>query len=107
MQAELGSKYLNSYDCFLIEGGPDEKFFIWRGKGSKDAEFEVAQKMVQGADNLVVLNEGEETDEFWDFLGGKEDYCHVTENMDAVINFEPRLFNISNRTGYTYMTEIP
>jgi len=53
------------------------------------------------------LKEGEETDEFWASLGGKEEYSKIKEQMGAVAGFEPRLFNISNSTGYTYMKEVP
>jgi hypothetical protein len=111
MQGGVSSKYLNSGDCFVLVDGPNEKTYLWRGQGSHDKEFELAELIVKtkgyNPDNRETLKEGEETDAFWAVLGGKEDYSTIKEQMEAVASFEPRLFNISNATGYTYMTEIP
>lgn len=41
------------------------------------------------------FKEGEETDEFWEALGGKTEYSSIKE-MGIAPGFEARLFNISN-----------
>jgi hypothetical protein len=53
------------------------------------------------------LNEGSETPDFWTAVGGQEEYSKIKEQMGSIAGFEPRLFNISNRTGYTFMKEVP
>lgn len=111
MQSGIASKHLNSGDCFVIVDGPNKKTYIWRGQGAHDGEYEFSELVVQkhghNPENKVVLKEGEETDEFWACLGGKEEYSKIKDMMGAVAGFEPRLFNISNSTGYTYMKEVP
>lgn len=44
----------------------------------------------------IELNEGEETDDFWTLLGGKDDYRQIKDMMLADSSFEPILFEISN-----------
>lgn len=54
---------------------------------------------------FAVLKEHEETDEFWAALGGKAEYPN-TKTMGFAPGFQPRLFEVSNASGYTYMKAI-
>ena len=51
------------------------------------------------------MKEGEEDQAFWDAIGGKGEYSTSKEAM-VCPNFEPRLFHVSNATGFTFMKEV-
>ena len=83
--------------------------YVWCGIGSNEHEVECANKVVtafpQKPASTAVIKEGEEGDDFWESVGGKGEYSTSKESMMAP-NFEPRLFHVSNSTGYTFMKEI-
>ncbi|XP_008334635.1 gelsolin [Cynoglossus semilaevis] len=97
---------LNSSDVFVLvsPGGSWE----WRGQLSTQVEVKGAKHL---ADILKVspktLEEGKETDAFWEVLGGKQDYCHVPRSKNKMEDFPPRLFACSNKTGNFLMEEVP
>ena len=51
------------------------------------------------------MNEGEEPEEFWEALGGKKDFVSL-KSFGIPVDFEPRLFNVSNAAGYMYVKEV-
>ncbi len=54
------------------------------------------------------MKEGEESAEFWDSIGGQAEYSHIKQAVGMVPpDFDPRLFAVSNRTGFMWMEEIP
>ena len=61
-------------------------------------------KLQSGA-AFAVLKEHEETDEFWAALGGKTEYPN-TKSMGFAPGFQPRLFEVSNSSGYSYMNPV-
>lgn len=61
--------------------------------------------LAPGAAVNTGFKEGEETQEFWDSLGGKTEYSSI-KNMGIAPGFEPRLFHCSNSQGYFHMKEI-
>jgi len=52
------------------------------------------------------MKEGEETEEFWASIGGKGEYC-TSKDAEVPDDFEPRLFHVSNASGYMWMKEVP
>jgi len=54
---------------------------------------------------FAVIKEHEETDEFWAALGGKAEYPN-TKSMGYAPGFQPRLFEVSNASGYSYMKPV-
>ena len=52
----------------------------------------------------VEMEEGSESDEFWDLLGGKKEYDHVLTSEYA--DFDPRLFQLSDASGDMRLDEI-
>lgn len=52
------------------------------------------------------FNEGEEPAEFWEAAGGQQQY-HKEKELNVVPGFEPRLFHVTNATGYMYTREVP
>ena len=53
------------------------------------------------------MAEGSEGAEFWDSIGGQGDYSKVKESLSFAPGFEPRLFQVSNASGYMWMQECP
>ena len=111
-QIGRSSKNLNSGDTFVVfaENGP--KFgFVWRGAGSNDVEFNAGKQLLDSfsvkAQTKVELVEGAENGDFWISVKGKGDYSKIKEQLTVSNGFEPRLFEVSNSSGYTYMKQVP
>ena len=108
-QNECNSKYLNSGDAFCVIKG--DAGFVWSGAGADDEETAAAQKLfdtVRRPAAISTMKEGEESAEFWESVGGQGEYSRIKQAVGIVPNdFEPRLFNVSNRSGYMWMEEIP
>ena len=49
------------------------------------------------------MQEGAESGDFWISVKGKGDYSKIKEQMAVSDGFEPRLFEVSNSSGFTYM----
>jgi len=55
----------------------------------------------------VTVAEGNETADFWDSVGGQGEYSKVKDSLGFAPGFEPRLFQVSNNSGYMWMEELP
>lgn len=107
-QNERSSLYLNSGDSFVILYPGLTHAYLWFGKGSNEVEVAAARQLTTVFSNpeaVVEIREGEETDEFWQACVWQGDYSRVKEQAMAA-GFEPRLFHVSNSTGYTYLKEV-
>ncbi|XP_042372592.1 gelsolin-like [Plectropomus leopardus] len=106
VEVDVSSSSLNSNDVLLLisSGGS----WMWRGRGSSEAEVQGAEKL---ADLLHVspalLEEGEEAGAFWDALGGQQEYCRSPRLKTSMEARPPRLFACSNKTGTFLMEEVP
>ncbi|XP_043968229.1 gelsolin-like [Gambusia affinis] len=106
MEVGPSSSRLNSNDAFLLmaAGG----VWLWKGRGSSAAEAKGAEHLAQVLQvNPAPLEEGEEPDEFWAVLGGKDDYCRAPRLSNKMDAHPPRLFASSNKTGTFKMEEVP
>jgi len=88
------SKSLESDDVFLVENGSD--IWLWYGKDADDFEKDKAQGFVEllaPESTAVVIQEGQETPEFWDALGGKTPY---NKNFKASVAAagDPKLYHV-------------
>ena len=96
---------LNSGDCFvLVEAN---RVALWQGQHSSEEEREVATNIanrLSKGNEVAVLAEGEEDDQFWESLGGKADYPEASAAETGPE--QPRLFNVSDRTGTLRMEEV-
>jgi len=105
IEVDAFANSLNSGDCFVLL--TPETMFVWNGKGSSDQERLVAShvaQILQGNRSAVQFNEGEESDDFWNALGGKADYpTSVTLASGA---HDPRLFHCSNVSGRFRVDEV-
>lgn len=67
---------MNSGDAFLVLN--TQGSYLWLGAGANDEEHKLGTKLIEtlggGSENRVVIKEGEETEEFWEALGGKAEY---------------------------------
>ena len=107
-QNERSSQYLNSGDSFTVI--TPAAGFVWQGIGSGDVEVAAAQKVFQNVvtpSACTTMKEGEESAEFWEAVGGQGAYSKVKEQVGFAPGFEPRLFSVSNQSGYMWMEEVP
>ncbi|KAM4616917.1 gelsolin-like isoform 1-T8 [Polymixia lowei] len=106
VQVEAVASSLNSNDVFLLVW-PDG-CVVWEGQGSSGTESQGAQSLAGLLDlTASSLKEGKEGDEFWDALGGKDDYCTSTRLKKELDADPPRLFSCSNKSGNFQIEEVP
>lgn len=100
---------LNSGDSFLIVDEENKKCFSWFGSGASSEEKKYCSSLAPIlAPDLThaEVEEGTEEDDFWNsFDGGKTEYSTMKE-LGYAPGFHPRLFQISNSSGYMHMKEI-
>ena len=108
-QNERSSTYLNSGDSFVVFTPQCANAYVWNGVGSAEVEQKAAAGFAQAFTakpaTTAVVKETEEGDDFWESIGGKGEYSTSKEAM-VCPGFEPRLFHVSNQSGYTFMKEI-
>lgn len=108
-QNERSASHLNSGDAYVVFLHGLHHAFAWQGLGANEHEITSARRLM-GAfttkpEIRVDAKEGEEPEEFWEAVGGKGEYASVKDHGFAP-NFEPRLFNVSNSSGITFMKEV-
>jgi advillin len=104
-QVDEVASSLSSGDCFILTT-PDA-VYEWEGAGSSNAEREVTSSIaaiLKKNRSSVIVKEGEEPEEFWQFLGGKGEYAKTKSAQE--LPHEPRLFHCSNAYGYFDAHEI-
>ncbi|XP_061116195.1 gelsolin-like isoform X2 [Conger conger] len=106
VEVDASASELNSNDVFVLV--TPAAAFMWLGQGSSEAEKCGAKQLCE---ILAVctseLPEGGETDDFWEALGGKADYCTSIRLKDKMNAHPPRLFACSNKTGRFKIEEVP
>jgi len=108
-QNSLDSGYLNSGDSYVIFTPGMGQCYVWNGEGANEPEINGANaahaNFVKVASKVETFKEGSESEAFWTALGGKGDYSQKKEGgMPA--SFEPRLFCVSNSSGYMFVKEV-
>ncbi|KAG8447552.1 hypothetical protein GDO86_014886 [Hymenochirus boettgeri] len=97
---------LNSNDAFVLK--TPSTSYVWVGQGSSAPEKEGAKELLNilglSASNI---SEGQETDDFWNALGGKADYRTSARLKNKLNTHPPRLFACSNKTGRFIIEEVP
>lgn len=108
-QNERSSKYLNSGDAFVVFTPQAANAYVWCGLGASEVEIKAATEACQAFTakpaTTATFKENEETDDFWEALGGKGEYSTSKEAL-LCPGFEPRLYHVSNQSGYTFMKEV-
>eukprot|EP01122_Echinamoeba_exundans_P007789 TRINITY_DN2469_c0_g1_i1.p1 TRINITY_DN2469_c0_g1~~TRINITY_DN2469_c0_g1_i1.p1 ORF type:complete len:1285 (-),score=326.57 TRINITY_DN2469_c0_g1_i1:159-4013(-) len=91
-EVPIKSSSLHSHHAFVLYSTKG-KSFVWIGKQANDAESSRAREL--GASwSATTITEGNETDEFFATLGGKQGY---TPNASA--RYQPKLFTFSGVSG--------
>uniref|UniRef100_A0A8D9B6V5 Advillin n=1 Tax=Cacopsylla melanoneura TaxID=428564 RepID=A0A8D9B6V5_9HEMI len=127
-EVNMSASCLNSNDVFILK--KEKVYFIWCGKGSTGDERDVAKQIAKiilkddyivlcskgppgGKPNRIAKNydysvvcEGQEKDDFWSAIGGKEEYASSEKLANADEQLPARLFQISNATGRFTVEEI-
>ncbi|XP_072927458.1 advillin isoform X2 [Hemitrygon akajei] len=97
---------LNSNDVFLLT--TKTICYLWFGKGSNGDEREMAKELAVIISNgsEAAVAEGQESMEFWEALGGKAPYANDKRLQEENMDYQPRLFECSNKTGRFIASEI-
>ncbi|XP_072105903.1 advillin isoform X2 [Mobula birostris] len=97
---------LNSNDVFLLT--TKAICYLWFGKGSNGDEREMAKELAVIISNgsEAIVAEGQESMEFWEALGGKAPYANGKRLQEENTDYQPRLFECSNKTGRFIASEI-
>ncbi|KAK3611747.1 hypothetical protein CHS0354_014091 [Potamilus streckersoni] len=106
IQVTMSASSLNSNDVFVIF--TKTAVYIWSGKGSTGDEREMAKRVAQiSPREPVMVFEGQEKDNFWNVLGGKQEYASDKRLQEAESVHPARLFQLSNASGRFTVDEIP
>ena len=99
VQVDVSAASLNSNDVFVAIDGT-HNCFVWEGAGASEEEKSLGKwvggTLLQDAKlelGIQTVEEGAETDKFWETLGGKKEYASdkvLAEDVD----FLPRLFQV-------------
>ncbi|XP_070188427.1 advillin-like isoform X2 [Littorina saxatilis] len=104
VQVDLRASSLNSNDVFVIF--TKTAVYIWAGKGCTGDEREMAKQVAARSPRAVTMVfEGQEKEDFWNVLGGKEEYASEKHMQDDE-SHPPRLFNICNASGSVKAEEL-
>uniref|UniRef100_A0A8D8W0P4 Advillin n=1 Tax=Cacopsylla melanoneura TaxID=428564 RepID=A0A8D8W0P4_9HEMI len=105
-EVNMSASCLNSNDVFILK--KEKAYFIWCGKGSTGDEREMAKIIAKriSKDDYNVIFEGQEKDEFWRTIGGKQEYASTKKLAILHDPMPARLFQISNATGKFRVEEI-
>lgn len=95
----LRASSLNSNDVFFLKTSSGS--FIWCGKGATGDEREMAKKIadVTAKGDYTLIYEGQEKVDFWDAIGGQEEYASDKRLAESNELQTPRLFQLSNASG--------
>ncbi|XP_072350121.1 advillin [Scyliorhinus torazame] len=96
----------NSNDVFLLK--TETNCYLWCGKGSSGDERAMAKELaaIVANGNEAIIAEGQEPLVFWEALGGKVPYANDKRLQDENTDFQPRLFECSNKTGRFIVNEV-
>jgi len=111
-EVSFSSSNLNSNDTFLLAQEGDGDFghsdtgYAWYGKGSNEKEKESLRVLADrfGISEIKEIEEEDEDDEFWEILGGKEEYFTLPRTNNKPV--PPRAFECSDATGNFIAEEI-
>ncbi|CAL1537095.1 unnamed protein product [Lymnaea stagnalis] len=107
IQVPLRASSLNSNDVFVIF--TKNAVYSWAGKGCTGDEREMAKNIAaRSPRTLTNVFEGQEKPDFWNVLGGKEDYASdkILQVSPDEGSHPPRLFQLSNAKGFISVEEI-
>lgn len=107
IQTKLDASYLNTCNVFVVVCPGSGTVYIWNGALSNKHERDYTQSIVStaqksGCTKVVTLQEGKESDDFWDAIGGKKRY--PTQGLKE--RYTPRLFLCSVSSGAFVAEEV-
>lgn len=105
VQVEEKASSLYSGDSFILV--TPNTVYEWYGTGCNEEERNTASmitEVMKESRSVEKIAEGEESEEFWGFLGGKGEYA--TEAAGQQSEKEARLFQCTNSTGTFVVEEV-
>ncbi|XP_030829530.1 advillin isoform X2 [Strongylocentrotus purpuratus] len=107
VEVEVSAKSLNANDIFVIKG--PKQLYIWAGKGGSGDERELGKKVakvLEPKSAYTLVPEEKEPAEFWEAIGGKQEYASSPRLQEETPAHGPRLFQCSNASGNFRVEEI-
>lgn len=107
----VSHKSMHHYHVFIVLNGrgvKENKHYIWCGKLSNAHERKYATTLLerQGYTNVVVIEQGSETEAFWELVNKKPDEPPQYYQLLPNHRYEPRLFQCSEASGIFTVEEI-
>ena len=113
-QVKMEAGSMNAGDVFILD--TNKTVFLWSGGGANRLErakgMEIANSLRQtnhgGAAEVVCMDQGDESAEFWTALGGEGAVAPETDDdaAEAAAKAATKLFHISDATGALVVSEI-
>lgn len=107
--SDVDDFYFNSGNVYYFITADNTKLYKWVGKLSNEKEKEFCPKLLFDDKEIIEIQEGEEPDEIWKFLNKEskpEDLKVYNRTTTDIRIVEPRLFLVTNETGYFSVNEI-
>ncbi|KAL8603877.1 hypothetical protein ACOMHN_049695 [Nucella lapillus] len=110
IQVQPRAASLNSNDVFIVDTEKD--IYLWVGKGASEEEKKVASEVVKhicpdrNVSDLKLVEEGQESPDFWDILGGQKPYATGSRQDEQGTEMPARLFQCSNASGRFKVEEV-
>ncbi|XP_071484632.1 LOW QUALITY PROTEIN: advillin-like [Diadema antillarum] len=107
VEVQATAQSLNSNDIFVVKS--PKHLYIWAGKGGSGDERELGKKVakvLEPKSAYTLVPEGSEPAEFWEALGGKQEYASNPKLQEETLTNPPRLFQCSNASGNFRVEEI-
>lgn len=102
--------YLNSGNVYYLITPDNTKLYKWIGRGSNDAERNFAPAALLDGKEIIQVEEDEEPTELWQTFFGcdskPEELAVLNRKSSDIRAIEPRLFLVTNETGYFSVEEI-
>ncbi|KAL0273438.1 UNVERIFIED_CONTAM: hypothetical protein PYX00_006097 [Menopon gallinae] len=105
LEVEPVASSLSSDSVFILR--TRKANYVWCGLSSKGDEREMAKRIAnRWASHYSVLLEGGETSDFWQALGGRQNYSTQKPETKAEVSVPPRAFKCSLADGNLRVSEI-
>lgn len=108
--SHLDRFYFNSGNVYFMISADNSKLFKWIGQGSNQQERSFEPQLLFSGKEIVEVSQGEEPEELWQEIFGQStrpDFIKQYERKSTDIKpIEPRLFLVTNETGYFHVEEI-
>ncbi|CAG9856246.1 unnamed protein product [Phyllotreta striolata] len=106
MEVDLDVASLRSKSSFVLFDYNNDRAFIWHGAKSKSLKRKGVLRFTPESMKVVEMNEGSETEDFWNLLGEDRNLYHSLLDSNESFDHTIRMFNMCSLTGEFSASEI-